>query len=77
MDENPKFGIKEVFDEAGGSVNIYCQGQNLDWSFIKIIQRIRTGAEKYSGLIADQKFAGRTEIDQKNILEAYITFLEA
>ncbi|KAF2617017.1 hypothetical protein F2Q68_00039166 [Brassica cretica] len=43
LDENPNFGIMEVFDEAEGSGNIYHQ-------------------EKYSGLIADQKFVGRTEI---------------
>ncbi|KAF2585114.1 hypothetical protein F2Q70_00036735 [Brassica cretica] len=30
LDENPKFGIMEVFDEAEGSGNIYGQGQSSD-----------------------------------------------
>ncbi|WZZ73084.1 hypothetical protein YC2023_084454 [Brassica napus] len=34
--------------------------------FIKNIQSIRTGAGKYSGLIAGQKFTGRIEIAQMN-----------
>ncbi|KAF3563089.1 hypothetical protein DY000_02017417 [Brassica cretica] len=29
LDENPKFGIMEVFDEAGGSGNIYRQDQSV------------------------------------------------
>ncbi|KAF2551768.1 hypothetical protein F2Q68_00037534 [Brassica cretica] len=34
--------------------------------FIKNIQSIRTGAGKYSGLIAGQNFTGRIEIAQMN-----------
>ncbi|KAF3530569.1 hypothetical protein DY000_02041989 [Brassica cretica] len=30
LDENPKFGIMEVFDEVEGSGNIYGQGQSSD-----------------------------------------------
>ena len=40
----------------------YRQGYNGVWSLLKIIENIRMGVEKYSGLIAGQKFAGRTEI---------------
>ncbi|KAF3595952.1 hypothetical protein DY000_02020764 [Brassica cretica] len=36
LDENPNFGIMEVFDEAEGSENIYRQGQSSDWSLLKI-----------------------------------------
>ena len=36
LDENPNFGIMEVFNEAEGSGNIYRQGQSSDWSLLKI-----------------------------------------
>ena len=36
LDENPNFGIMQVFDEAEGLGNIYRQGQNSDWSLLKI-----------------------------------------
>ena len=36
FDENPNFGIMEVFDEAEGSRNIYRQSQSSDWSLLKI-----------------------------------------
>ena len=36
LDENPNYGIMEVFDEAKGSGNIYRQGQNSGWSLLKI-----------------------------------------
>ncbi|WZZ57775.1 hypothetical protein YC2023_057882 [Brassica napus] len=55
LGKNPNFGIMKIFEETGGSGNIFHQGQ-------KYFGTIRTGAEKYLGLIADQKFTGRTEI---------------
>ena len=36
LDENPNFGIMEVFDEAKGAGNIYRQNQSSDWSLLKI-----------------------------------------
>ena len=35
LDENPNFGIMEIFDEVERSWNIYRQGQNSDWSLLK------------------------------------------
>ncbi|WZZ71190.1 hypothetical protein YC2023_082560 [Brassica napus] len=58
--ENPKsgknsnFGIMKFFEEAGDSGNIFHQGQ-------KYFGLIRTGAEKYSELIAGGKYAGRVK----------------
>ena len=37
LDENPNFGIMQVFDEAEGSRNIYRQSQTSDWSLLKIL----------------------------------------
>ena len=52
----------QVFDEAEGSGNIYRQGQTSDWSLLKILNSSEWEKKKYSGLIAGQKFTGRTEI---------------
>ncbi|KAF3537259.1 hypothetical protein F2Q69_00022976 [Brassica cretica] len=52
LGKNPNFGIMKFFEEAGGSGNIFHQGQKY----------FGTGAGKYLGLIPDQKFTGRTEI---------------
>ena len=37
LDENPNYGIMEVFDHVEGSGNIYRQGQTSDWSLLKIL----------------------------------------
>ncbi|WZZ15071.1 hypothetical protein YC2023_108160 [Brassica napus] len=58
LGKNPNFGITKFFEEAGGSGNIFKGYQTSS--------RIRMGAEKYSGLIAGQKFTRRVEIAQRN-----------
>ena len=45
---------------------IFLEDLSIHLEFIKNIQRIRMGAEKYSGLIAGQKFTRRVEIAQRN-----------
>ena len=62
LDENLNFSIMEVIDDAEGSGNIYRQGQSSDWSLLKIFSSSGREQKIYSGLIADQKFTGRTNI---------------
>ena len=63
--KNPNFNAMKFFKEAGGSEIFSVKVRNI-LQFIKNIQSIKTGAEKYSGLIAGQKFTGRIEIAQMN-----------
>ncbi|WZZ25863.1 hypothetical protein YC2023_009264 [Brassica napus] len=55
-----------IFRRSRRHGKYYRQGYNGVWSLLKIIENIRIGVEKYSGLIADQKIAGRTEIKRMN-----------
>ncbi|WZZ25867.1 hypothetical protein YC2023_009268 [Brassica napus] len=70
--ENPKLDetlilvFCNIFRRSRRLGKYYHQGYNGVWSLLKIIQNIRMGVEKYSGLIADQKITGRTEIKRMN-----------
>lgn len=55
------FGIMDIFEEAGNSGNIFHQIR-IHLEFIKNTQSIRTGIEKYLGLIAGRKFTGNAAI---------------
>ena len=53
----------EFFEEAGSDGNIFHQVR-IHLEFIKNTQSIRTGVEKYLGLIAGRKFTVKAEIER-------------
>ena len=61
LGENPNFGIMN-FSRKSEDREIFSVKVRIHLEFIENILFIRTGAEKYSGLIAGRKFDGRTEI---------------
>ncbi|KAG5384935.1 hypothetical protein IGI04_036405 [Brassica rapa subsp. trilocularis] len=61
--ENPNFGIID-FSKKPEAREIFSIKVRIHLEFIKNIHLIRTGVEKYSGLIAGRKFTGRVEISR-------------